>query len=38
MEIGTIGYNHSHNSEFVMDRPNGIGCPLLLLIKNSCVF
>lgn len=38
MEIGTIGYNHSHNSEFVMDRPNGIGCPLLLLIKTPAFF
>lgn len=38
MEIGTIGYNHSHGSEFIFDRPNGIGCPLLLLIKTSAFF
>lgn len=38
MEIGSIGYNHSHNSEFVLDRPNGIGCPLLLLIKTPAFF
>ncbi len=38
MEIGTIGYNYSHNSEFVFDKPNGIGCPLLLLIKTPAFF
>lgn len=38
MKIGTIGYNHSHDSEFVFDRPNGIGCPLLLLIKTPAFF
>ena len=38
MKIGTIGYSHSHNSKYVMDRPNGIGCPLLLLIKTPAIF
>lgn len=38
MKIGTIGYNYSHNSDFVFDKPNGIGCPLLLLIKTPAFF
>ncbi len=38
MKIGSIGYNYSHDASFVMDRPNGIGCFLLLLIKEPSVF
>jgi len=38
MEIGAIGYNYRHDKDFVMDRPNGTGCYLLLLIKEPSVF
>ncbi|MBQ8687930.1 MAG: helix-turn-helix transcriptional regulator [Ruminococcus sp.] len=38
MKIGTIGYNYSHKSDFVMDRPHGNGACLLLLIKEPAVF
>lgn len=38
MTIGSIGYNYAHDGDFLMDRPNGIGCPLFLLIKTSAVF
>lgn len=38
MNIGSIGYNYSHDSEFVMDRPNGTGCPLILLVKTDADF
>ena len=31
MKLGTIGYYYSHNSDFVMDRPNGPGCWLMLI-------
>ncbi len=38
MKIGSIGFNYSHDSEFVMDRPNGVGCRLMLLVKTDAVF
>lgn len=38
MRIGSIGYNYSHDKEFVMDRPNGTGCPLILLVKTDADF
>lgn len=38
MDIGTIGYNYSHGSDFVMDRPNGVGCWLMLIIKTPASF
>ena len=38
MELGTIGYNYSHDKDFVMDRPNGPGCWLMLLIKTPAAF
>lgn len=38
MELGTIGYNYSHDSDFVMDRPNGPGCWLMLIIKTPALF
>ena len=38
MEIGAIGYNYRHDREFVMERPDGTGCYLLLLIKDPSVF
>jgi AraC family transcriptional regulator of arabinose operon len=39
MELHEIGYNHSHDKTFAIDRPNGIGsCWILLLIKTPAVF
>ena len=38
MKIGSIGYNYAHDSSFVMDRPCGPGCWLMLLVKSSAVF
>lgn len=38
MKIGSIGYNYSHDSTFSMERPNGVGCWLMLLVKSSAVF
>lgn len=38
MKLGTIGYNYSHDAEFVMDRPNGPGCWLMLVIKTPALF
>ena len=38
MDIGTIGYNYSHGSDFVVDRPNGVGCWLMLIIKTPASF
>lgn len=38
INIGSVGYNHSHDSQFVMDRPNGPGSYLFLLIKSSALF
>lgn len=38
MKLGTIGYNYSHDADFVMDRPNGPGCWLMLIIKTPALF
>lgn len=38
MKLGTIGYNYSHDAEFVMDRPNGPGSWLMLIIKTPALF
>lgn len=38
MKLGTIGYNYSHDSEFAMDRPNGPGCWLMLIVKTPAFF
>lgn len=38
MEVLSIGYNHSHNTDFVIDRPQGTGEWLLLLIKSPAIF
>ena len=37
MQIGSIGYNYSHDDDFIMDRPMGPGTFLLLLIKTPSV-
>lgn len=38
MKIGSIGYNHSHDKTFVMDRPSGTGAWLFLIIKTTARF
>lgn len=38
MKIGSIGYNHSHDRSFIMDRQSGPGAWLFLLIKTSAMF
>lgn len=38
MKIGAIGYNYRHRNGFVMERPNGTGCGLLLIIKEPSLF
>ncbi len=38
MEIYSIGYNYEHDNTFYMDRPNGNGCYLMLLIKTPSLF
>lgn len=38
MNVGSIGYNHSHDAEFVMDCPGGPGCWLFLHIRTPAVF
>ncbi|MCI9338139.1 MAG: helix-turn-helix transcriptional regulator [Lachnospiraceae bacterium] len=38
MKIGTIGYNNVHGKDFCIDRPNGPGSYLLLIIKTPARF
>lgn len=38
MKINNIGYNHRHDSDFFVLRPNGSGDNLLLLLKTPAVF
>ncbi|MBR4626237.1 MAG: helix-turn-helix transcriptional regulator [Ruminococcus sp.] len=38
MKIDDIGYNHRHEKDFVVDRPNGVGDWLLLIIKSPAVY
>lgn len=38
MNIDSIGYNHKHGSDFLIDRPNGIGDWLFLLVRKPAVF
>lgn len=38
LEIGSIGYNHTHDKNFIENRPYGIGCHLFLLIKSPAHF
>lgn len=37
MFVGAVGYNYSHEDNFIMERPNGTGCWLFLLIKEAAV-
>jgi AraC family transcriptional regulator of arabinose operon len=38
MNIHSIGYNHPHDKNFVMDRRNGLDTWLFLLIKTPAIF
>ena len=38
MKIGAIGYNYVHDKTFIMDRPNGVGCRLMILVKEPSIF
>lgn len=38
MNVGAIGYNQTHEADFVMDRPDGSGCELFLHIRTPAVF
>lgn len=38
MKINTIGYNHTHDADFIIDRPNGSGDYLLLIVKTPAYF
>lgn len=38
MIINNVGYNHSHDADFYIDRPSGSGDCLLLLLKTDTIF
>lgn len=38
MIIRNIGYNHCHDADFIIERPNGSGDYLLLLLKTASIF
>lgn len=38
MQINNIGYNHFHDADFRIERPNGSGDYLLLLLKTPAIF
>lgn len=38
MRMDDIGYNHKHDKNFLMDRPEGAGDWLLLAVKTKAVF
>lgn len=38
MRVGAVGYNYEHREKFVMERPDGTGCYLLLFIKEPSIF
>ncbi len=38
MEIDIIGYDYSHGTDFEINRPEGLGCWLILLIKSPALF
>ncbi len=37
MIINNVGYNHCHDADFYIDRPNGSGDYLLLLLKTDSI-
>lgn len=38
MVIHNVGYNHTHDADFFIDRPEGSGDYLLLLLKTEALF
>ncbi|SFX57609.1 AraC family transcriptional regulator [Ruminococcus sp. XPD3002] len=38
MIINNVGFNHCHDADFIIERPEGSGDELLLLIKTEAVF
>jgi AraC family transcriptional regulator of arabinose operon len=38
LHINNIGYNHTHDADFYIDRPKGSGDYLLLLLKTPAIF
>lgn len=38
MIINNVGFNHCHDADFFIDRPNGSGDYLLLLLKTDSIF
>lgn len=38
MRMDEIGYNHRHDKSFLIDRPNGAGDWLMLIVKSKSVF
>lgn len=38
MKINRIGYNHCHDSDFNINRPDGSGDYLAILLKSSAIF
>lgn len=38
MIINNVGYNHCHDADFFIDRPEGYGDYLLLLLKTESIF
>lgn len=38
MRINNVGYNHCHDSDFEIDRPEGSGDNLMLLLKSGAIF
>lgn len=38
INIGAIGYNYTHEEDFRMDKPEGPGAYLFLLVKSNAIF
>lgn len=38
MIIHNIGYHHDHDSDFIIERPDGSGDNLMLLLRTGCIF
>lgn len=38
MQINNIGYNHSHDADFQISRPDGSGDYLFLIVKTPAIF
>lgn len=37
MKINNVGYNHCHDADFIIERPDGSGDDLLLLLKTDTI-